>query len=107
MYEDLKREYDGKIGDGMSLVKKLEEELQELEKEKINLINEAFECVETLEKIALNTNSLLTLQHIDFLIEKLVERNEPEKSKTLENIKKRAEKGKKGALGYLTSFFKK
>ncbi|KAK7118878.1 hypothetical protein R3I94_022402 [Phoxinus phoxinus] len=31
-YEDLKKKYDGKIGDGVTLVKKLEEELQELEK---------------------------------------------------------------------------
>ncbi|XP_042609720.1 uncharacterized protein LOC109093493 [Cyprinus carpio] len=106
-YENLKKEYDGKIGDGVSLVKKLEEELQELEKDKIKLINEAFDCVETLEKIALNTNSVLTLQHIDFLIEKLKERNEPEKFKMLETIKNRAGKGKKGALGYFTSFFKK
>ncbi|XP_051738003.1 uncharacterized protein LOC127505984 isoform X2 [Ctenopharyngodon idella] len=90
-FEDLKNEYDGKIGNDESLVKKLEEELQELEKEKIKLVNEAFHCVETLEMIALNTDSLITLLNIVFLIEKLKEINEPEKAKTLENIKKRAE----------------
>ncbi|XP_048030518.1 uncharacterized protein LOC125257819 [Megalobrama amblycephala] len=72
------------------VVMNLEKELQELKKEKIKLVIEAFDHVETLEMIALNTDSLLTLQHIDFLIEKLKEINEPEKAETLENIKKRA-----------------
>ncbi len=50
--------------------------------------------------ITLNAESLFILQHIDFLVEKLKEVNEPEKAKTLENIKKRAEE-KQGATGYL------
>jgi len=99
-YEDLKKEYDGKIGDGVSVVQKLEEELQELEKEKIKLVFQAFHCVETLEKIALNTDSLNTLRHIDFMIEKLKEINEPKKAEILENIKKRAGEEKHRALGY-------
>ncbi|KAK9952919.1 hypothetical protein ABG768_016947 [Culter alburnus] len=100
-YEDLKKEYDGKIGDGVSLVKKLEEELQELEKEKKKLLNEAYYSVETLEMIALNTDSLLTLLHIDFLIEKMKEINEPEKAKKLEDIKKRAGEDNTGGLKYV------
>ncbi|XP_067234659.1 uncharacterized protein [Chanodichthys erythropterus] len=99
-YEELKKKYDVKIGDSMSVAKKLEEELRESEKDKMKLVIEAFHCVETLEKIALNTDSLLTLVHIDFLIEKLKEINEPEKAETLENIKKRAGE-KHGALGYI------
>ncbi|XP_051738002.1 uncharacterized protein LOC127505984 isoform X1 [Ctenopharyngodon idella] len=100
-YEELKKKYDVKIGDSVSVAKKLEEELSELEKEKMKLVIDAFHCVETLEMIALNTDSVLTLQHIDFLIEKLKEINEPEKVKTLENIKKRAGEEKHGALGYI------
>ncbi|XP_016115645.1 uncharacterized protein [Sinocyclocheilus grahami] len=103
-YEDLKKKYEDKIG--VSLVKMLEEELQELEKEKIKLVMEAFGCVESLEKIALKTDSVFTLQHIDVLIEKLKEINESEKAKTLEDIKKRAGDVKHGALNYLTGFFK-
>ncbi|XP_048030657.1 uncharacterized protein LOC125257960 [Megalobrama amblycephala] len=105
-YEALKKKYDGKIRDSVSLVKKLEEELQELEKEKMKLVIEAFHCVETLQMIALNTDSLLILLHVDFLIEKLKEINEPEKAKILENIKKRAGGEKKGALGYFTRLLK-
>ncbi len=100
-YKDLKKKYDRKIRDGESLVKKLEEVLQELEKEKINLVKDAFDCVETLQKITLNTDSLFTLQHIDFLIEKLKEIREPEKAKILENIKKRAGKENKEQLDTL------
>ncbi|XP_016115641.1 uncharacterized protein [Sinocyclocheilus grahami] len=106
-YEDLKKKYEDRIGDGVSLVKMLEEELQELEKEKIKLVNEAFHCVETLEKIALNADSVFTLQHIDVLIEKLKEINEPKKAKTLEDIKKRAGEQKLGALGYITRLFRR
>ncbi|XP_067234629.1 uncharacterized protein [Chanodichthys erythropterus] len=105
-YVDLKNEYDGKIGDCVSLVKKLEEELQELEKEKIKLVFEAFHCVDTLQMIALNADSLFTLLHVDFLIEKMKEIKEPEKAEILENIKKRAGEENTGALGYITCFIK-
>ncbi|KAG1944428.1 verrucotoxin subunit beta-like [Pimephales promelas] len=106
-YEELKKKYDEQLGDGVSLVQKLEEELHELDKEKINLVNEAFHCVEKLEEIALNTDSVFTLQHIDSLIENLKEINEPEKAEKLEDMKKRAGEEKQGALGYITTFYKK
>ncbi len=93
--EELKKKYDVKIVDDESFIKKLEEELQELEKRKVKLVNEASDCVETLQKITLNTDSLFTLQHIDFLIEKLKEINENEKAETLKVIKKRAGEEKK------------
>ncbi|XP_016347737.1 uncharacterized protein LOC107693005 [Sinocyclocheilus anshuiensis] len=76
------------------------------ESEKITRVNEAFHCLETLEMIALNTDSLLTLLHIDSLIENLKEMNQPEKVKTLEDIKKRAGEENTGALGYIKRFLK-
>ncbi|XP_039540453.1 uncharacterized protein LOC120488046 [Pimephales promelas] len=103
-YEKLKKKYDGKIGDGESLAKKLEEELKELEKEKVKLVMDAFHCVDTLEMIALNTDSLNTLRHVDVLIEKLKEINQPGKAEILENIKKRAGEDKQEALGYNARF---
>ncbi len=96
-YEDLKKKYDDKFDYGVSLAK----ELRQLEIEKVKLVMEAFHCVDTLEKIALNTDSLHTLQHVDFLIEKMKEIKEPEKAKTLENIKKGAGE-KPRALEYVT-----
>ncbi|XP_048030546.1 uncharacterized protein LOC125257828 [Megalobrama amblycephala] len=108
-YHNLKRKYEEKSKKAESLeslVKELEKELQELEKEKIKLVNESFDCVETLQMIALNTDSLITLLHADFLIEKLKEINEPAKAKKMETMKKAGEE-KKGALGYLKSLFRK
>ncbi|XP_039541141.1 uncharacterized protein LOC120488458 [Pimephales promelas] len=103
--EDLKKKYDDdniiKVREGESVVQKLKEELQELEKVKIKLVMDAFHCVDSLEMIALNTDSLNTLQHVDFLIEKLKEINEPQKAKILENIKKRAGEDKHRAQGYM------
>ncbi|XP_059380169.1 uncharacterized protein LOC132115787 [Carassius carassius] len=107
-YEGLKKKYDDsmiKIGDDVSLVKKLNEELQELEKEKIMLVTEAFDCVESLDKIALKSDSAFTLLHIDALIMKLKEINEPDKARKLDIIKKRAGGEKHGALDYLKRFF--
>ncbi|KAK2870483.1 hypothetical protein Q8A67_024875 [Cirrhinus molitorella] len=77
---------------GESLVRKLKKELQELEKEKKKLIIEAYDCVKTLDKIALKTDSQITLQHTDVLIKNLNEINEPDKAETVESIKKRARK---------------
>ncbi|XP_048031492.1 uncharacterized protein LOC125258548 [Megalobrama amblycephala] len=99
--EELKKKYNDQIRNDESLDKKLEEDLQKLEKEKMKLVYEAFHCVETLQMIALNTDSLFTLLHIDFLIEKLKEIYEPEKVKTLEDMKKRAGEEKHRVLGFI------
>ncbi|KAK9952917.1 hypothetical protein ABG768_016945 [Culter alburnus] len=106
-YEELKKKYEDTIGNSESLVKKLKEELQELEAGKIKLVNEAFHCVETLQMIALNADSLIILRNIDFLIEKLKEINEPEKVKTLENIKKRAGEEKLEGLEFIKRYLQK
>uniref|UniRef100_A0A8C2JAV0 AIG1-type G domain-containing protein n=1 Tax=Cyprinus carpio TaxID=7962 RepID=A0A8C2JAV0_CYPCA len=95
-YEDLKKKYEDKLDHHVSLAK----ELHILEIEKVKLVMEAFHCVETLKKIALNPDSVLILLHVDFLIEKMKEVNEPEKADSLENIKKGA-KAKHRALEYM------
>ncbi|XP_065114957.1 uncharacterized protein [Paramisgurnus dabryanus] len=96
--EELKKNYEDKIKDCLSEINKLKKELQELEKDKIKLVMDAFHCVDSLKMIALNTESLFTLLHIDFLIEKLKEINEPEKAEALMNIK---EKVKRAAPAYI------
>ncbi|XP_077075329.1 uncharacterized protein LOC143726303 [Siphateles boraxobius] len=104
--EDLKKKYDDniiKVRDGEFLVKRLKEKLQTLEMEKIKLVIEAFHCVYALEMIALNTDSLNTLRHVYFLIEKLKEINESENAEILENINKRAGEEKNEVLKYMKS----
>ncbi|KAL1248232.1 hypothetical protein QQF64_021550 [Cirrhinus molitorella] len=99
-HENLKKEYCDKIGDGVSVVRQLEKELHNFEIEKVKLVFEAFYCVKILKIIALNVTSLFILEHVDFLIEKLKEINEPEKVKTLEKLKMKAGGGKQEAVGY-------
>ncbi|XP_056306874.1 uncharacterized protein LOC130218657 [Danio aesculapii] len=96
-----------KISDRESDVKEWETKLQDLEKQKIKLVMEAFHCVHSLEMIALNTDSLIILLHIDFLIEKLKEIKEPEKAEILEDIKKRAGEEKHRALKYMKDKYEK
>ncbi|XP_056119687.1 uncharacterized protein LOC130097037 [Rhinichthys klamathensis goyatoka] len=103
-YEELKKKYDHniiKVRDGEILVQRLKEELQELEMKRVQLVMDAFHCVDTLEKIALNTDSLNTLRHVDFLIEKMKEINESEKAEILEDMKKRAGEEKHNVLKYM------
>ncbi|XP_026097422.1 uncharacterized protein LOC113068781 [Carassius auratus] len=107
--EGLKKKYNHsikKIKEGVFWVKKLEEDLHNIEKEKVKMVMETFNCVETLDLIALNTDSLIILQHVDFLTEKLMEISEPEKAKTLENIKKRAGEEKNRAVRYMKELYK-
>ncbi|XP_073689404.1 uncharacterized protein [Garra rufa] len=94
------KKYDAKTEDCVSKIKNMEE-LQELKLQKMKLVIEAFHCVRALEMIALNTDSLITLQHVDFLIDELKKINEHEKAQTLENIKKRAGEEKNKVLEYL------
>ncbi|XP_056614641.1 uncharacterized protein LOC130429837 [Triplophysa dalaica] len=88
--EDLKKKHEDKITFALSSKDTLEKELQELEKEKLMKVMDAYHCVETLGIIALNADSFTILEHIDFLIKKLKEINDPEKVEALENIKKTA-----------------
>ncbi|XP_026105067.1 uncharacterized protein LOC113076592 [Carassius auratus] len=102
--EDLKNKYNDsiiKIKEGESLAKKLEEELHILEIEKVYLVMEAYHCVDILDLIALNTDSVFTLQHFDFLIEKLKEICKSGKAETLEKKKKRAREEKNKVLKYM------
>ncbi|XP_056593676.1 uncharacterized protein LOC130412901 [Triplophysa dalaica] len=88
--EDLKIQYTQKMGENTSLMDHLKTEIHSLDKKKEKLVTEAYSCVETLEMIALKSDSLFILQHIDFLIEKLNEMEDTNKAAFLMDIKKRA-----------------
>ncbi|XP_042252045.1 uncharacterized protein LOC121886179 [Thunnus maccoyii] len=66
-YEKNKSDHEQK----KSLLENLQTEMDELESEKTQLLNEVYQHVEHLERIALNVNSLSTYVHLDFLIEKM------------------------------------
>ncbi|XP_073688719.1 uncharacterized protein [Garra rufa] len=100
MTKENSKKYYSKTVDCVSKIKNLEE-LQELKVQKMKLVIDAFHHVRALEMIALNTDSLITLQHVDFLIDELKEIKEPEKAETLGNIKKRAGEEKNKVLEYM------
>ncbi|KAA0711792.1 hypothetical protein E1301_Tti019107 [Triplophysa tibetana] len=83
--EELKKKHEDKITAALSSKDTLEKELQELEKETIKKVMDAYNCVDFLGITALNADSLFIRQHIDFLIEKLREIKEPEKAEALES----------------------
>ena len=68
--------------------------MEELQKEKDQWLEEAFQHVVSLEQIALKVESLSTHVFLDFLIEKMEEKGDTEKKKKLEEMKSRIEKDK-------------
>lgn len=70
-------------------------------------LDEAFNIIEQLEKIALNVNAVSTFVHLDFLIEKMNEKRDTEKVQKLEEMKSRMdEKNKTRTMYFMKSLFK-
>ncbi|XP_035524263.1 uncharacterized protein LOC118332932 [Morone saxatilis] len=68
--------------------------LDELQKDKDQMLEESFQHVVRLEQIALNADSLSTLVHLDFLIEKMKEKKgDTEKVQKLEEMKRQVHTG--------------
>ncbi|XP_072535018.1 uncharacterized protein [Salminus brasiliensis] len=96
--EDLKRKYEEDSGEKMSLISRLENEIKVQNNEKNRLVEECYQCVIGLEEIALNPTAVSTLQHLDFLIEKVKETGNTERVKKLQELKKRDKDENPGVL---------
>ncbi|XP_051269398.1 uncharacterized protein LOC127370934 [Dicentrarchus labrax] len=104
-FEELKEKYEKNKTESessLSLLEILQKETEELQKDKDQLLEESFQYVVRLEQIALNADSLSTLVHLDFLIEKMKEKGDTEKVQKLEEMKRRVDKdkGARAALSY-------
>ncbi|XP_030623020.1 uncharacterized protein LOC115806459 [Chanos chanos] len=100
-HEELKKKYmveKGNMGKKESLVSRIQRELNEVEKQKIRLVEEAYQCVMTLEETAMKSDSFSTLLHLDFLIEKMEETWDKVKAQKLRDIQKRADTEYKRAM---------
>lgn len=86
--EDLRKDGD-EVKKGMSFLYEYLDQLRELNKQKEQLINEAYRHVIKLEEIALNIYSQSTYDNLVFLIEKMKETGDTEKLKKLEEMKGR------------------
>uniref|UniRef100_A0A3B1JAY1 AIG1-type G domain-containing protein n=1 Tax=Astyanax mexicanus TaxID=7994 RepID=A0A3B1JAY1_ASTMX len=95
-YEDLKKKYEKELGEKMSLINKLETEIEEKEGEKNRLLEECYDCTMRLEAL-FNFMHCVYLCHLDFLIEKMKEIGKTERVMTLEEIKKKSEAENKGS----------
>uniref|UniRef100_UPI0037E89B96 uncharacterized protein n=1 Tax=Semicossyphus pulcher TaxID=241346 RepID=UPI0037E89B96 len=107
--QGMKEKYDQGKADSEeagSLLENLLKEMRELQRDKDQWLDESFQHVVRLEKIALNVDSLSTLVHLDFLIKRMKEKRDAEKVQKLEEMKSRVDEGiqvgmryKKGAGG--------
>ncbi|KAM8743096.1 uncharacterized protein AB9X84_017538 [Acanthopagrus schlegelii] len=75
-------------------------EMEELRKDKDQMLDETFQHVVKLEQIALKVDSLSTLVHLDFLIEKMKEKRDTEKIQKLEEMKSRVDERTRAAARY-------
>ncbi|XP_074537093.1 uncharacterized protein LOC141798981 [Halichoeres trimaculatus] len=100
--QDVKEKYERSKADcekTSGLLEDLEKTKEELQKEKDQWLDEAFQHVVKLEQIALNVSSLSTQGHLGFLMEKMKERKDREKVQRLEDIKNRVDEEKRAAGG--------
>ncbi|XP_028456702.1 uncharacterized protein LOC114570578 [Perca flavescens] len=72
-----------------SLLETLQQKIEELQKEKDQLLEKSFEHVVQLDQIALKDDLMSTSVHLDFLIEKMKEKEDKEKERKLEEMKSR------------------
>ncbi|XP_015252208.1 PREDICTED: uncharacterized protein LOC107098860, partial [Cyprinodon variegatus] len=101
--EDLKEKYEKnkeECEEKSSLLENLKQENRNLEIEWSLLLDKAYEHVMKLEKIALKVESVSTLVHLDFLMEKMKEKGDLGKVKKLEEMKSRVSEGTSAALRY-------
>ncbi|XP_062311446.1 uncharacterized protein LOC134016028 [Osmerus eperlanus] len=82
-------------------------EKENLERDKIRWVEEAYQHVVRLEEIALNAGSLFVLIHLDFLTEKMKETGDQEKVLKLEEMKTRAGEGREQEVTYMRAGLKK
>nr|XP_055037924.1 uncharacterized protein LOC129425886 [Misgurnus anguillicaudatus] len=85
--EDLKEKYENEFGEKQSLLCRLENEIKQIEREKIRLVEECYQCLEKLMETALKFTSMSCFRHLDFMIEKIKETGKQERVQKLEELK--------------------
>lgn len=88
--EDLKKKYEKEFGETKCVMIKLEEEM-EMEAEKWRLVEECYQCLEKLIKMALKSTSISSLRHLDFMTEKAKESGKQKRVQNPEDLKRRTD----------------
>lgn len=102
--QDVKVKYEKNKGENqkkMSLLESLQKEMENLEANKTDLLDEAYEHVVKLELIALNVVSMSTYVHLDFLIEEMEKKKDARKVQKLKEMASQKDKGFLGGLKYM------
>ncbi|XP_072309445.1 uncharacterized protein [Eucyclogobius newberryi] len=105
-FEEIKAKFEEnktKNEEKTTVLQGLEEEMSNLQQAKAQCLEEVFDLVEKLEKIALNVDSVSTFVHLDFLIQKMKEKGETEKIHKLEEMRDRMSEKNKAAAKYSRS----
>ncbi|XP_051980841.1 uncharacterized protein LOC127642207 [Xyrauchen texanus] len=105
-YDNIKNEYkkaQEQYVTFLTIMENLDKHLKEIEKQKSDLLFEAFMGIQHLSKIALKPDSAFTLQYLDFFIPRLKEVGKEHWVRELEDLRKTAvaEEANKDALSYL------
>ncbi|KAK7880099.1 hypothetical protein WMY93_033239 [Mugilogobius chulae] len=101
--DDMKRKYESNkaLSDkNQTLQEQMEEDMNNLKQTKNQLLNEAFDRIQQLEKIALNADSVSTFIHLEFLMERMKEEDDQEKLQKLERMKNRMDKRNQAGAKY-------
>ncbi|XP_068190773.1 uncharacterized protein [Antennarius striatus] len=104
--EDVKKKYEDSKKDSerhLSTLQIMEKKMEEYEREKDKWLDESFQHIKNLERIALNVDSLSTQVHLDFLIERMDERKDKDKLQELMEMKHRVDEGARVAMGYMNN----
>ncbi|KAM6901221.1 uncharacterized protein PEZ65_019387 [Lycodopsis pacificus] len=102
--QDVKDKYEKNKGETekkMTLLESLPKEMENLEANKTQLLDEAYEHVIKLELIALNVVSVSTYVHLDFLIEEMEKRKDSRKVQKLKELASQNDKGCQEGLKYM------
>ncbi|XP_022075571.2 uncharacterized protein LOC110969729 [Acanthochromis polyacanthus] len=101
---EMKQKFEKNLAESVkksSLLENLQTEMNLLKRDKTRFLEEAYQHIVNLEKIAVKADSVSTYVHLDFLIEKMKETGDRRKVQVLEEMKRRQEEGNKGALKYI------
>uniref|UniRef100_A0A671RZT7 Uncharacterized LOC107681792 n=1 Tax=Sinocyclocheilus anshuiensis TaxID=1608454 RepID=A0A671RZT7_9TELE len=105
-FDDFRKEYEKaqeQTKTYLFLMQYLDKDLKKIEKQKSNLLSEAYQTIKHLSQIALKPDSAFTLQHLDFFIPRVREAGKEEWVRELEEMRRKAvaDEANNDALSYL------
>ncbi|XP_047424882.1 uncharacterized protein LOC124996160 [Mugil cephalus] len=108
--EEVKMRYESNKAEAAkktSILEGLQQEIENLEKDKEKWLEEAYRHVERLKLIALNVDSVSTYVHYDFLMERMKIKGDTEKFQRLKEMAQQTNKHLQSGIQYAARMWKK